>query len=259
MNYFFFLDTNEKDLIPSVELFNRPPAKRLSSDHLKSKNIIAFYSDKNFWNYHKVSELKPNSSLLIKKTDLPREFLNKSVFLFLSDSENFDRHTLKNENYMNCSPAWRSNIKISSFFSSVSYQGEYPYIMTEKKLSLVSCSPMVQNNEFTKTFFYLVNLKSKPGQESFRVQIMNVNKEVIDQVYFKTNKINFIDLEKIYKRDKQLTYVFASEHEGGVPIYFSKSKDNKSFSLEHTHPPTEYTFEGNRNFFQKKKKSFWHN
>ena len=101
MNYFFFLDTNEKDLIPSVEIFNRPPAKRLSSDKLKSKNVIAFYSDKKFWNYHIVSELKPNSSLLIKKTDLPKEFLDKSVFLFLSDSKNFDKNTLKNENYMN--------------------------------------------------------------------------------------------------------------------------------------------------------------
>ena len=48
MNYFFFLDTNETDLIPSVEIFNRPPAKRLSSDKLKIKNVIALYSDKNF-------------------------------------------------------------------------------------------------------------------------------------------------------------------------------------------------------------------
>ena len=117
---------------------------------------------------------------------------------------------------------------------------------------------MVQNNEFTKTFFYLVNLKSKPEQESFLVKIMNINRKIIDQVYFKTNNINFIDLEKIYKIDKQLTYVFSSEDEGGVPIYFSKSNDNKSFSLEHTHPPTEYTFDGNRVFFQEKKKSFWH-
>ena len=80
MNYFFFLDTNEKDLIPSVEIFNRPPAKRLSSDKLKSKNVIAFYSDKKFWNYHIVSELKPNSSLLIKKT-LDRSSFEKAIFL----------------------------------------------------------------------------------------------------------------------------------------------------------------------------------
>jgi hypothetical protein len=258
MNYFFFLDTDEEDLTPSVEVFNRPPAKRLSADKLKSKNIIAFYSYNNVWNYHLVSDLKPNCSLLIKKTDLPNEFKDKSVFLFLSDLKNFDKNVLKNENYMNCSPAWRANIKISSDNNSVSYQGEYPHIMTEKKLSLVSCSPMVQNNQLTKTFFYLVNLKSKPDQNNFKVKIMNINKQIIEEVHFKTNKINFINLEKIDKKDSQLTYIFSSEEEGGVPIYFSKSIDNKFFSLEHTHPPTEYTFEGNRLFFQKKKKSFWH-
>ena len=41
------------------------------------------------------------------------------------------------------------------------------------------------------------------------------------------------------------------------PLYFARTIDNKSFSLEHTHPPQEYLFLGNRNLYQKKKKSFW--
>ena len=53
---------------------------------------------------------------------------------------------------------------------------------------------------------------------------MNINKKIIDQVNFKTNNIDFIDLEKIYKKDKQLTYVFTSEDEDGVPIYFQKQR-----------------------------------
>ena len=259
MNYFFFLDTLEKELTPSVEVFNRPPAKRLSADKLKTKNVIAFYSDKKYWKYHFISELKPNQSLSINKKDLPIEFYDKSVFLFLSDFKNFDRSILKDEDYMNCSPAWRANIKISSNFNSVSYQGEYPHIMTEKKLSLVSCSPMIQNNKLTHNFFYLVNLKCKPYQNKFKVKIMNIKKKIIQEFNFETNKVNFIDLEKLYKNNNELTYIFSSEDEGGVPIYFSKSIDNKYFSLEHTHPPTEYTFSGNKIFFQKKKKSFWHN
>ena len=48
--------------------------------------------------------------------------------------------------------------------------------------------------------FLSVNLKSKPEQENFRVKIMNINKKIIDQVNFKTNNINFIDLEKHTKR-----------------------------------------------------------
>ena len=54
-------------------------------------------------------------------------------------------------------------------------------------------------------------------------------------------------------------YIFISKDRGGIPIYFSKNKDNTSLSIEHTHPPTEYTVHGNRQHFQKVKKSYWFN
>ena len=50
-----------------------------------------------------------------------------------------------------------------------------------------------------------------------------------------------------------------SKKQGGIPIYFSISDDHNSMSIEHTHPPIEYTFLGERNFFQKEKKSYWFN
>ena len=52
-------------------------------------------------------------------------------------------------------------------------------------------------------------------------------------------------------------FIFRSKKFGGIPLYFARTIDNKSFSLEHTHPPQEYLFLGNRNLYQKKKKSFW--
>ena len=258
MNYFFFLDTEDKDLSSSVEIFNRPPAKRLSTDTLTPKNVIAFYSDNNQWHSHCVTKLNPNSSINLKKTDLPNNFLNKSVFLCLSDNENVKKFSLNNEDYMNCIPSWRANIKISSNTSSVSYQGEYPFVMTQKKLSLVSCSPMIQYGMNISSYFYLINLKSEPKQSQFSVKILDTNKNIIQSVIFKTNCINILNLKDILKDNKNLMYVFSSEEEGGIPIYFSKNIYNNSFSLEHTHPPTEYTFQGNRNIFQNKKKSFWH-
>ena len=50
-------------------------------------------------------------------------------------------------------------------------------------------------------------------------------------------------------------YVFKSQSYGGVPLYFTKS-DDKKMSIEHTHPPSEYIFMGDRNYFQKLKKKY---
>ncbi len=258
MNYFFFLDTDDADIYPSVEIFNRPPAERLSNDIITSKNVLVFYSDNNQWHSHCITKLTPNSSITLKKKDLPKNFQDKSVFLCLSDNEKVEKFSLNNENYMNCIPSWRANIKISSNTSSVSYQGEYPFIMTQKKLSLVSCSPMIQYGIDINSYFYLINLKSDPKQNQFNVKIMDIDKNIIQEVKFKTNYINILNLNDIIKKNNKLLYVFTSDEEGGIPIFFSKNINNTSFSLEHTHPPTEYTFQGNRNLFQKKKKSFWH-
>lgn len=258
MNFFFFLDTTDNKLRPSVEIFNRPAALRLCKDKLKSKNIIAFYSDGKKWISKKIQLLKPYESKIIYKKDLPFEMHDKSVFICLSDNDKINEKQINNENYMNSSPAWRANIKISSFYNAISYQGEYPHSMTNKKISLVSCSPMIQNPENAISYFYLVNLKSNPEKKVFKIKIMDINKKILKEIFFKTNSINNFCLNDTIQQYKQLTYIFSSDEEGGIPIYFSQSKDKLSFSLEHTHPPTEYTFEGNRMLFQNKKKSFWH-
>ena len=61
---------------------------------------------------------------------------------------------------MNSIPAWRSNIKISSKYTSCSFQGEIPGSLINKNLSLVSCSPMIQSQKDFNTFFYLINLNN---------------------------------------------------------------------------------------------------
>lgn len=256
MNFFFFLDSLNKDLSSSVEVFNRPASERLCKDVIKTKNIIAFYSDGKKWISKRLDTLQPFESKLILKKDLPREMLDESVFICLSDKTDINKDSLMDEKYMNSSPSWRANTKIYSNFCSSSYQGEYPYTMAAKKVSLVSCSPMLQKGKNINSYFYLINLKKKPEKNFFKVNVMNSNKDILKILKFKTNHINFYDMNEILKEHDYLMYIFNSEEEGGIPIYFS-NKENKYFSLEHTHPPTEYTFEGNRHYFQKKKKSFW--
>ena len=65
---------------------------------------------------------------------------------------------------MNSSPQWRANTKIFSDFTSASYQGEYPGSILSKNISLVSCSPMIQNK--FETYFYLINLTNNPEKKN---------------------------------------------------------------------------------------------
>ena len=51
--------------------------------------------------------------------------------------------------------------------------------------------------------------------------------------------------------------IFTSKEYGGIPLYFSKDKNSEFLSLEHTHPPIEHIYMGNRFYFQKKKKTHW--
>ena len=118
---------------------------------------------------------------------------------------------------------------------------------------------MTQNKSNITSYFYLVNLKNNPAKKLFKVKILNIKKEIIKEIIFQTNTINFCKLNDLMDKHDELTYVFTSNEEGGIPIYFSRNCNYTSFSLEHTHPPTEYTYGGNRFFFQKKKKSFWNN
>ena len=257
MNYFFFLDHPDKELTTSLDLFNMPPSKTWSKQKLYDVIAHAFYSDGDKWIFHNLGVIKKNEYLSKNKKNLPLSFHNKSVFVSLNKNEIKYSQKLIHENYMNSIPAWRANIKIQSHSTACSYQGEIPSSLTERNLSLVSCSPMIQSNSNIFSYFYLVNLNSHPSKFKFKVNILNKNKETIYSDYFFTNTVNMLDLKHLKKDFNEKMYIFTSEERGGIPIYFSKSKDNKSLSLEHTHPPTEYTIHGNRIFFQKEKKNHW--
>ena len=257
MNYFFFLDHPDNELRSSIDLFNKPPSKTWSKEKLYNVNVHVFYSDGIKWKFHYFKTIKKNDYLTINKDELPIDFQNKSVFISLNKDKISDSSKLINENYMNSIPAWRANIKLKSKSTACSYQGEIPSSLTEKNLSLVSCSPMVQLEKNINTYFYLVNLNSNPSKIKFKINVLNKNKEIVYTDNFYTNTINILNLKNIITNLNEKMYIFTSKDKGGVPIYFSKNDTNTSLSLEHTHPPTEYTIHGNRIFFQKEKKNFW--
>ena len=259
MNYFFFLDHPDSSLESTLDLFNKPPSKTWSKQKLYDAHVNIFYSNGKKWIFDSLGILKKNKYITIKKSDLPENFRDKSVFVSLNKSKYYDQEYIVNENYMNSIPAWRSNIRIFGQNSSCSYQGEIPGNMIQKNLSLVSCSPMIQLNKDFQTYFYLINLNKSPEKIKFKIDILNIKKEILYTHDFYTNTINIIDLNKIPLKLNDEMYIFISKDRGGIPIYFSKNKDNTSLSIEHTHPPTEYTVHGNRQHFQKVKKSYWFN
>ncbi len=255
MNIYFFLDHSDSN--SSIDIFNFPPNFKFCKDTLRDIYPYAFYSNGEEWKYFELAKIKKNESRIIKKDDLPFETKNKSVFVSFSFKPNEFNKSLENLNYMNSSPQWRSNTKIYNNFTSTSYQGEYPVSILSKKISLVSCSPMIQSN--FDTYFYMVNLTDNPKKIEFDMCIMNTEFKKLANLKCLTNTINIFDLNKLDYKFTDNFYVFKSDEFGGVPLYFTISQDRKRMGIEHTHPPLEYIFSGNRSHFQKLKKKHWLN
>ena len=228
-----------------------------SNDKYISKNIYLFFIKNEKWKNLLYCNIQPKTSLTIKKKDLPVELHNQTVFIALTEKTLSPDDIPFNDNSMNSIPAWRSNIKISSKYTSTSYQGEIPGSFLDLNLSLTSCSPFLQLDDGIENFFYLINFNKNPKSNFFNLDILNSKKELLSQIKCETNLINVINIDFMRNFKKDIMFIFRSNNYGGIPLYFARTKDNKSFSLEHTHPPQEYLFLGNRNFYQKRKKRYW--
>tara|TARA_B110000259_G_scaffold188295_1_gene246311 strand:- start:24 stop:788 length:765 start_codon:yes stop_codon:yes gene_type:complete len=252
MNFFYFLKHIDTNLYSTIDLFNNPPMKRFYNNKLENRLIRVFYSENNKWNFYDYGFLEPNKNITINSIDIINKLGNNSFFIALIKKENtiFDI-----DDYMLSQPTWRSNIAIRSTNTSSSYQGEIPSHFLHNKISLVSCSPMIQNIDKTQNFFYLVNLFKNPVKEKFIVEVFDRNKVLIKKLDCYTNTINCHEITDISRGHELL--IFKSNNHGGIPLYFTKSEDNKYLSLEHTHPPVEYVYSGNRLQIQKNKKKFW--
>lgn len=256
MNYYFFLDFSEIGLDSSIDVFNAPSISLLHNKPVIDKKIIIFYSQNGEWKYINYGLIKKYSHITINKSDLPKDIQNEALFLYLSDVDSDFDINFKSD-YTNAVPEWRSNIKIIGKNTSCSYQGEFPSIMKNKKISLISCSPMIQNNMSHDNYFILVNLTNDPIVKEFDIQILDSKKNLIDSTTFYTNTVNKYKLNHLNKNFYNKMLIFKSTKEGGVPLYFTRCKENTSMSLEHTHPPQAYFIFGNTIKYQKHKKNYW--
>ena len=257
MFYYFFLNSQSDHLKSCINIVNHAPHS-LSDSNLSNLHINYFYSNGEKWKFNYFGEIKKNELININKDDLGIKVKDKSIFICLSEKKNIDDDYLQNSYKLEkiFHPPMRSNIKIFNNYSAASYQGEIPAIFLKKKLSLVSCSPMIQKTKGIKNFFYLINLSNSPEIKEFKVEVLNIDKQKISELICKTNTVNFYDIEEINKTN-DLVYIFKSSEYGGIPLYFSVNDDYTNMSIEHTHPPVEHVVFGDRPYFQRKKKTYW--
>ena len=256
--FYFFLDHPDNSLNSSVDLFSFPSTNLLTKHKSKNLYIHAFYSDGKKWIIKNIGTIKRDSQNTLRKEELDSDFKDKSVFICLSEKEKISLCTSESEKVSSFEayPPWRSNIKIKGEFMSTSYQGEIPNSFLDLKPSLVSCSPMFQMKEDVENFFYLVNIQRNPEKNKFKVKIFDLEEKKIGELDCLTNCINLFNLNNILNK-KENMMIFTSEEYGGIPLYSSKDKKSEFLSLEHTHPPIEHIYMGNRFYFQKKKKTHW--
>ena len=256
MNYFFLLKNDIPNIYSEVDIVNFSPSKVFSQSKSKDSILHYFYSNGKEWIFKDICNLPKDETITINEKYFDKNLKNKAIFFSINSKKIISQKNLKNEKYHISKIAWRANIKLKNQNHYTSYQGEYPGSMINKNISLVSCSPMIQNNLNIKNFFYLVNLFHLPEENNFKIKILNSKKEELKLLNCKTNNINFFNLNDLDIKLIENMYIFQSDEGGGIPLYFSFDERGQ-MSLEHTHPPTEYVLHGNRFFFQKIKKNFW--
>ena len=252
MNYFFFLENKDKNFDSKIDVFNLPPMRSFHKVKLKKKIIKVFFVNNLRWEFVEHDHIFPYEIKTYYLSKFKKKYGNYSFFIGLFD---LNQDIFKDHDYMVSQPTWRSNICIKTKFSSASYQGEIPLSLTIKNISLVSCSPMTQSQINIRSYFYLVNLFHEPINEVFTVDVYNNDKKKIGNFNCLTNQVNSIDITHFSNNNDLL--IFKSKKHGGVPLYFHHSVDYKYLSLEHTHPPVEYVYSGNRFNIQKEKKKYW--
>ena len=104
--------------------------------------------------------LKQNQSKIIKKSDLPHDFREICIFI----------HVNKLINNLNLLPVIPNEMKLLQNGDRISkyimiihrhHIGELPDNFLNKKLSIISCSPMIQNKNIFNYLFF-VNLRKDP-------------------------------------------------------------------------------------------------
>ena len=147
----------------------------------------------------------------------------------------------------NSSIAQRASLNFSYMNSMTSYQGEYPFIMSNlKKSSLLSFDTLKQLNFFNnKNFLIFMNIsKCINSLEPIKIECFNPkNRQKTKTVYARRNAFSIFETTEYENYlNNPSTVFFRSNEATFIPLMLSINTNTNQLSVEHTHPPTEYFF-----------------
>lgn len=220
--------------------------------------VHATWLENGVWHSEYLQSLAFGDFLSVGADDiLPVDSKEKLILLSLSESPL--PSTADTLPVINCPrtlvPSWRATLGLSYRDSIVSYQGEIePF---PDKASLLSFGSFLQQSPTIRNYLLLMNItksgKSLENTLEFRTCESN---NLLARVPIRTNAINIVDLDDIFKTGQGLPMI-SCQNMTGIPIYFSVDEKTGHMSLEHTHPPASMVIHGNRWKVQNMLKKNW--
>ena len=143
--------------------------------------------------------------------------------------------------------------------SSSSYQGEFPYMMSTIKGSMLSFDYLANPSSASKvSLLLLMNVKeSARSQLKHRINVVGAHSKKIVQSF--DARENHFTWHKISKEDDSDVHAFVCKSCSFIPIYINCQfwEQHQEINVEHTHPPSEYFWINDDTGLTSKLKSHW--
>jgi hypothetical protein len=241
-----------------ITISNFPPNNWEISKPTK-KLVNLSYVEEGQWKSSTIGSLRHNQFQTFSIDNLPSISKLKTLVLFSLSSLEFPEYSDElpclDAEQKTLMPIWRSTIGLSTPFASTSYQGEIePF---NQKGSMLTFAPFLQFGEKIENYLIFLNVEKKAISRTAVLGIFNSStKELKGRFLVKNNDVTVINLDELGFGATDLPLIVCKEM-SGIPLYFSRTSDGSSLSLEHTHPPASFVVHGKRFEVQKKLKDIW--
>ena len=233
MNFFFGIKS--KFLYSQLTI----PKFRNSEDSRQEYNLYSAKIKRDKWEICKVNCDSDNNFYFVDSKLIDNDiifFLAKNNELLEFKKNNYTKLIGLNK-FTDTVPDFRGNLLVQNNIGGFSsYQSEYPLSMVSKTGSIVSSLYSLTNPNADKNLLIFKNIYEKPVKIRFKIFFIDiVNKKILFEKYFFTNKTNEIIIDKKFMKPAIHLYTHGYI---GIPMFINFKDGHISF--EHTHPPHEY-------------------
>lgn len=241
-------------------VFNFPPNDWEDSIRI-DRYLNVTWSDGVAWNSYAICKLKYGEVMRIDRHSLLKNIPEHALALLSltqdklpNISDSLDMGSMPSTGY----PNWRGSIGLRSNTgnSEVSFQGEIAPFPTPG--SLLTFGQFQQFHPKIENYLLLVNAEKSP---KFRPGLLEVRtaaspQKLISSIPLQSNSITCINLSDLILNKVDLP-LFICKGMSAIPLYFSRTNDGFSLSLEHSHPPAATVMSKGMFDAQKYLKNLW--